>query len=52
MTLEEPKQTLEIPTESQYAEDFKFWRIGTGVYHLFIQIQIAIISLQTWCLKW
>ena len=52
MTLEEPEQTPEIPTESKYADDFKFWRIGTDFYHLLIQIQIAIINLQTWCLKW
>ena len=52
MTLEEPEQTPEIPSESKYVDDFKFWRIGTGFYHLLIQIQIAIINLQTWCLKW
>ena len=52
MTLEESKQTPEIPTESKYADDFKFWRIGTDFYHLLIQIKIAIINLQTWCLKW
>ena len=48
MTLEEPKQTLEIP---KYAYDFEFWRIGTDFYHLLIQTQIAIINFQTWCLK-
>ena len=47
MTLEEHKQTPEIPTESKYADDFKFWRIGTDLSHLSIQIQIAIINLQT-----
>ena len=52
MTLEEPEQTPEIPTESKYADDFKFWRIGTDFYHLLIQIQIAIINLKTGCLKW
>ena len=52
MTLEESEQTPEIPTESKYADDFKFWRIGTDFYHLLIQIKIAIINLQTWCLKW
>ena len=52
MTLEEPEQTPEIPTESKYADDFKFWRVGTDFYHLLLQIQSAIISLQTWCLKW
>ena len=52
MTLKEPKQTPKIPTESKYADDFEFWRIGTDFYHLLIQIQIAIMNLQTWCLKW
>ena len=52
MTLEEPKQTSGIPTESKYADDFDFWRIGISFYHLLIQIQIAIINLQTWCLNW
>ena len=52
MTLEEPEQTPEIPTESKYGDDFKFWRVGTGFYHLLIQIKIAIINLQTLCLRW
>ena len=52
MTLEEPKQTPGIPTESKYADDFDLWRIGIDFYHLLIQIQIAIINLQTWCLNW
>ena len=52
MTLEEPKQTPAIPTESTYANNSKFWRTGTEFYHLLIQIQIAIINLQTWCLEW
>ena len=46
-TLEEPEQTPEIPTESKQADDFKVWRIATDFYHLLIQIQIAIINLQT-----
>ena len=52
MTLEEPEKTPEIPTESKYADDFKFWRIGTDFHHLLIQIQIAITNLQTLCLKY
>ena len=53
MTLEEPKQTHGIPTESKYADDFDLWRIGIDLYHLLIQTQIAIINhLQTWCLQW
>ena len=52
MTLEEPKQAPEIPTEYKYADGFEFLRIGTDFYHLLIQTQIAIINLQTWCLKW
>ena len=51
MTLEAPKQTPKMPTESRYVNDFEFWRIGTDFYHLLIQTQIAIINLQTWCLK-
>ena len=39
MTLEEPEQTPEIPTESKYADDFKFWRIGTDFYHLLVHNQ-------------
>ena len=52
MTLEEPELTPEIPTESKYADDLKLRRIGTDFYHLLKQVQIAIINLQTWCLKW
>ena len=52
MTLQEPKQTPEIPTESKYADDFEFWRIGADFYYLLIQTQIALINLQIWCLKW
>ena len=51
MTQEEPEQTPEIPTESKYADDIKFWIIGTDFYHMLRQIQIAIINLQNWCLK-
>ena len=39
MTLEEPRQTSEIPTESKYADGFEFWRIGTDLCHLLIQTQ-------------
>ena len=52
MTPEEPKQTPEIPTESKYTDDFKIWINRTDFCHLLIQIQIAIINLQTCCLKW
>ena len=52
MTLEEFKQTLEIPTKSKSTDDFEFWRIVTDFYHLLIQTHIAIFNLQTWCLKW
>ena len=51
MTLEEPKQTPEIPTESKYADNFEFWRIGTYFYHLLIQTQIAIINLLVFKMK-
>ena len=52
MTLGEPEQTPGIPSGSKYANDFKSWRIGTDFYHLLIQIQMAIINLKGWCLKW
>ena len=52
MTLGEPEQTPEIPLGSKYANDFKSWRIGTDFYHLLIQIQMAIINLKSWFLKW
>ena len=52
MTLEEPKQTPEIPTESKYTDNFELYRIGIDFYHLLIQTQIAIITFQTWCSKW
>ena len=38
MALEKPEQTPEIPTESKYAGNFKFWRTGTDFYNLLIQI--------------
>ena len=38
MALEKPEQTPEIPTESKYADNFKFWRTGTDFYNLLIQI--------------
>ena len=52
MTLQESKQTHELPTESKQADDFEFWRIETDLYYLLIQTQIAIIIIQTCCLKW
>ena len=52
MTLEEPEQTPEILTESKHADNFKFWRTTTDFYNLLIQIQIATINHQTWCLKY
>ena len=52
MTLEEPEQTPEILTESKHADNFKFWRTKTDFYNLLIQIQIATINHQTWCLKY
>ena len=52
MTLQESKKTHELPTESKQAYDFEFWRIEADLYHLLIQTQIAIIFIQTWCLKW
>ena len=33
-------------------DDLNFWRIAKDFYTLIIQIQIAIINLQSWCKKW
>ena len=45
MTLQESKKTHELPTESKQAYDFEFWRIEADLYHLLIQMQIAIIII-------
>ena len=49
LTLEDPKKTSEIPTESKYADNIEFWRMGTDFYHLTSpNTQIAlIINLKT-----
>ena len=52
MTTEEVEQLEATPQESKYADDFNFWRIAKDFYSLLIQIQIAIINLQSWCKKW
>ena len=51
MTTEEVEQLEARPQESKYANDFNFWRIAKDFYSLLIQIQIAIINLQSWCKK-
>ena len=52
MTTEEVEQLEATPQESKYADDFNFWRIVKDFDSLLIQIQIAIINLQSWCKKW
>ena len=52
MTTEEVEQLEATPQESKYVDDFSFWRIAKDFYGLHIQIQIAIINLQSWCKKW
>ena len=51
-TTEEVQQLEATPQESKYVDDFNFWRIAEDFYSLLIQIQIAIINLQSWCKKW
>ena len=51
MTTEEVEKLEATPQESKYAADFNFWRIAKDFYSLLIQIQIAIINLQSWCKK-
>ena len=52
MTTEEVEQLEATPQESKYVDDLNFWRIAKDFYSLLIQIQIAIINLQSWCKKW
>ena len=40
------------PRESKYADDLKFWRVQTNSFQAMLDMQIAIINLQTWCSKW
>ena len=51
-TTEEVEQLQATPQESKSVDDFNFWRKGKYFYSLLIQIQIAIINLQSWCKKW
>ena len=40
------------PRESKYVDDFEFWRVQTNILQAILDMQIAIINLQTWCSKW
>ena len=51
-TTEEVEQLQATPQESKSVDDFNFWRKRKYFYSLLIQIQIAIINLQSWCKKW
>ena len=40
------------PRESKYAADDEFWKVHTNIFQAILDMQIAIINLQTWCSKW
>ena len=40
------------PKESKYADDLKFWRVQTNSFQAILDMEIAIINLQTWCSEW
>ena len=42
----------DLPRESKYADDVEFWRIHTNIFQVLLDIQMAIINLQNWCMKW
>ena len=52
MTVEEEASIEQKPNESKYADDFNFWKTHKNFFTLLINIQLAIINLQTWCSKW
>ena len=55
LTLEEEKPQSQVklkPQESKYADDVEFWRTHKNYYQLLINIQLAIVNLQSWCYKW
>ena len=52
MTAEEQNKSDIESNESKYADDFNFWRLHNNYYTLLVNIQLAIINLQTWYSKW
>ena len=52
ITVEEQKQSDSESNESKYADDLNFRRLHNSYYTLLVNIQLAIINLQTWCSKW
>ena len=55
LTLEEEKPQSQVklkPQESKYADHVEFWRTHKNYYQLLINIQLAIVNLQSWCYKW
>ena len=56
LTLKEEKPQSQVklskPQESKYADDVEFWRTHKNYYQLLINIQLAIVNLQSWCYKW
>ena len=55
LTLEEEKPQSQVklkPQESKYADHVEFWRTHKNYYQLLINIQLAIVNLQSWFYKW
>ena len=49
MTVEEEASIEQEPNESKYADDFNFRKTHKNFFTLLVNIQLAIINLQTWC---
>ena len=56
LTLQEEKPQSQVklskPQESKYADDTEFWRTHKNYNQLLINIQLAIVNLQSWFYKW
>ena len=52
MTVEEEASIEQEPNESKYADDFNFWKTQKNFFTLLINIQLAVINIQTWFSKW
>ena len=51
---EKPQSQVKLskPQESKCADDIEFWRTHKNYYQLLINIQLAIVNLQSWFYKW
>ena len=38
--------------KSKYADEVEFWRVQTNILQAILDMQIAIINIETWCSKW